>query len=453
MKTTVSSGMDLVRARLRACDTHWPALRRALMALTIVRSDDIPTAAVDEWWRVYYNADFFGRLTAEAAAAVAVHEVWHLLRFHTWRARALAVPAAHAYLWNLVGDAEIHAGDPGCLAGILAGGEVCTPVTRQSFEPELPDRGTSETWYRELLSRSTTKPPSPETGGQAVPLLRDKAGRTGYPADPGFAPVDAWVEGSGVHGRRMPWEEAGPADGGPPGIARERVNSLQRQVAREILEASKSRGEGAAGMLRWAEEVITHKVDWRQRVRHAAQRIMQPVFGRVHWSYRRPSRRQPADLRLVPPGWQGAVPSAAVLIDTSGSMSDPMMCLCLGETTSFINSLCRGSARPFVRVYTCDGAASEAQTVHRGAEVKLIGGGGTDMRVGLRAILEDSKKSEHPYDIVVVMTDGYTPWPDGAFPIPLVVMLTGECATPSWLRRPPHEVVLAEPDPGTPPGP
>jgi hypothetical protein len=68
-------------------------------------------------------------------------------------------------------------------------------------------------------------------------------------------------------------------------------------------------------------------------------------------------------------------------MDTSGSMSKKMLGVCKGEVTSVVGTLARGGVRPYVRVYTCDMKASEAQEVYSGADVRLIGGGGTDLTV------------------------------------------------------------------------
>ena len=72
-------------------------------------------------------------------------------------------------------------------------------------------------------------------------------------------------------------------------------------------------------------------------------------------------------------------------------------------------------------VLACDAAVGATSRVRRVEDVQLVGGGGTDMRVGIAAA-EASRP--HP-DVVVVFTDGYTPWPERPTRARLVVAIIG----------------------------
>jgi predicted metal-dependent peptidase len=61
-------------------------------------------------------------------------------------------------------------------------------------------------------------------------------------------------------------------------------------------------------------------------------------------------------------------------------------------------------------VVVCDEVAASPQHVRTIAELQLTGGGGTDMRVGIDAALQLRPCPQ----IVVVLTDGLTPWPVAA---------------------------------------
>lgn len=58
-------------------------------------------------------------------------------------------------------------------------------------------------------------------------------------------------------------------------------------------------------------------------------------------------------------------------------------------------------------MFTCDAAVQTAQNVCRAEDLKLVGGGGTDLRKGIRAAMAHVPSP----DVTVVLTDGGTPWP------------------------------------------
>ena len=77
--------------------------------------------------------------------------------------------------------------------------------------------------------------------------------------DVGCAPSD---EGSGVHGERRSWElaEADPQAPAPSAVERDMI----RRAVAEALEREKHQGTIPMGWMRWAEEVLAPRVDWRE---------------------------------------------------------------------------------------------------------------------------------------------------------------------------------------------
>ncbi|EUA09605.1 hypothetical protein I553_3689 [Mycobacterium xenopi 4042] len=106
-------------------------------------------------------------------------------------------------------------------------------------------------------------------------------------------------------------------------------------------------------------------------------------------------------------------------MDTSGSMSGADLTAALSETSGVLRSA--GVAGERVQVLTCDAASGQAQKVRRVADVVLTGGGGTDMRVGIAAAEALRPRPE----IVVVFTDGDTPWPSVPGKSKLVCVIVG----------------------------
>jgi predicted metal-dependent peptidase len=63
-----------------------------------------------------------------------------------------------------------------------------------------------------------------------------------------------------------------------------------------------------------------------------------------------------------------------------------------------------------VRVLTCDAQVHSVKRVSRASQIELLGGGGTDMGEGITQALALRPRPS----IVVVLTDGFTPWPTEA---------------------------------------
>jgi predicted metal-dependent peptidase len=86
-----------------------------------------------------------------------------------------------------------------------------------------------------------------------------------------------------------------------------------------------------------------------------------------------------------------------------------------------------------LRAICCDTVAHPVQEVRRATDIQLVGGGGTDMRVGIAAAGE----LKPPADLIIVMTDGQTPWPERRpSSATVVVCLIGdEGDAPAWATR------------------
>jgi predicted metal-dependent peptidase len=114
-----------------------------------------------------------------------------------------------------------------------------------------------------------------------------------------------------------------------------------------------------------------------------------------------------------------------VINDTSGSIDDATLAL-FGSHMGAILS----DARPKeIVVYWCDAAVHCIDHLRTGSELRTLlskpkgGGGGTDMRVGIEAALADQCEA------VIVLTDGYTPYPDSC-PVPLIWGMTTDRKAP-----------------------
>ncbi|MGW5095518.1 vWA domain-containing protein [Streptomyces nodosus] len=202
------------------------------------------------------------------------------------------------------------------------------------------------------------------------------------------------------------------------------AEALRRTTAEAMRAHQRARGTLPGGWQRWAEQVLEPTVDWRQVLAGAVREAAAWAGGAVDYTYRRPSRRTPALRGIVLPSLRRPLPRVAVVVDTSGSMGEEELDAALGEITGVLSEVgVRGNR---VTVLACDADVQTVSRVTSVDEVTLAGGGGTDMRVGIDAALA---RPDRP-GIVVVLTDGLTPWPAEPASCRLIAALIGEGAEP-----------------------
>lgn len=147
------------------------------------------------------------------------------------------------------------------------------------------------------------------------------------------------------------------------------------------------------------------RVSWKDVLRRAlAKSNAAAVRGRDDHSYRRVNRRFSSG-RYIFPGTVKYQPTTVVAIDTSGSMSGEDFRHALSEVSGIVKHASK--AKDAVRFFSVDTKAGKSMPVNKVEDIKLTGGGGTDMAAALNTINE--MKKDFP-DIFVLCTDGYVPW-------------------------------------------
>ncbi|GAA3337152.1 VWA-like domain-containing protein [Amorphoplanes nipponensis] len=344
----------LLAARYRAAQDR-PYLATALFSLTVVESPHVATMGVDRRWRCHVSPAFVARTPVPQLAAVWIHEVAHLLRDHHGRADRLPAGATPDHLRiNVAQDCEIN---DDLLADRL-------PLPADRVEPAtygLP-AGLLFEQYLTLL------PPEVRARSDC---------------------------GCGAHGAERPWERDGAG-----GVSPAEAEAIRRDTARQIL----GRGDVPAGWRRWAGRTLEPRVDWRRQLSGAVREALAWAGGAVDYTYARPSRRSAALRGVVLPRLRRPVPRVAIVVDTSGSMGEPELAAALAEVAGVLRVVGVGGNR--TTVLSCDAAVHVARAVYTVGEVRLSGGGGTDMRVGVAEALK------YRPQVVIVLTDGLTPWPD-----------------------------------------
>jgi predicted metal-dependent peptidase len=354
----------LAAGRMVAVDAQ-PFLGVALYALTPVVAPGLGTFAVDERWRLFVDPVIVDEWTVPQIAGVLLHEVGHVVRDHAERARVANVDMTTRLIWNVACDAEIN-------DDLLADG-VELPDGVAPARLGLPPGRAAEFYFDALRQRDD--PPSHHDCGPGCHGVATESDGVALPI----------IDIVGVE----PGEDI----------------LLRRTVALAVISYGRQAGSAPGGWQRWAEATLRPSLDWRVLLAGAVRRAMADVAGRADYSFGRPSRRRMPQVIL--PSLRRPLPAVAVVVDTSGSMDAASLGAAWAEVLGCLWSV--GVRRDLLRVYAVD-AQAHLVTGRLGVRAELPGGGGTDMGVGIEAALAGRPRP----DVVVVLTDGYTPWPEAA---------------------------------------
>ena len=398
---------DLQAARVRAAHQR-SYFAPALFNLIPVETTLIDSMAVDSYWRLYYNASWVSTHSVEENATLLIHEVSHLLRNHEERKRASGIKDPRR--WNTAGDCEIN--DDLQAEGLPLPGD-----------PPLPSKYGLESGHNaEIYYKRLPAPPRPD--------------------EPDAGRAQLWCDcGSGAHGERRFWER--PADdeaqGGAPSVDSFKAELVRREVAQRIEEMSHSGGDVSLGWRRWARATLAPKIDYMATLRHAVRRALRAsTVGRYDRTYRRPHRRQAYYGDFIMPSFYQPRPRPGFLIDTSSSMDDALLTRAVSELAGLTRQLGYGAE---VIVACCDAAVHDVRKIFNAAQVELYGGGGTDMRVGLQTFVD---RTREPIDLLVIVSDCRTPWPEQIPPFPVITVRVGDGTPPSWGNRGCNRVITIQ---------
>ncbi|GAA0481392.1 hypothetical protein Aca07nite_88590 [Actinoplanes capillaceus] len=394
---TAEESEKLYAARLYAAEAR-PYLATALFALRVVESPTVPTMAVDRYWRCYVSPAFVAATPLKDLAGVWVHEVAHLLRDHHGRGERLAAAKdltgrGDRLRMNIAADFEIN-------DDVYGDG---LPQPHGAVHPtqvNLPVGLLMEEYVAQLSTNT-------------------------------YRRQLAWLDcGSGADGLARVWE-LGPD--GAHALNEQERDLVQLRVAQAITGAP---GRAPQGWRRWAERVIHPPQPWRDLLGAAIRSAASAPGVGEDYVYSRPARRSVCLPKVVLPSLRRNPPRVAVVIDTSGSVSDTELGSALLEVAAISRAV--GGRSDLVRVVACDAAAHLVAPVCTSAGIELTGGGGTDLRAGF-----DRALSTRPApDVVVVLTDGQTPWPRSQPACRTVVGLfrrprTVDAANPNYRPDPP----------------
>jgi predicted metal-dependent peptidase len=384
-----------------------------LWALRPVEQVGLGTFGVDRNWHLYYDPDIDAQWTEPEVLGVLFHEINHILRNHMDNGRAAPFLHCHpmqptckecretATRFNICGDLEIN-------PGLEKLGFKLPQVGQFPKNYGLPDGLLAEEYW-DKLPEDVGK----EGQGKAYGVGAGKCGS---------------CAGNPGEGEKSEEQAKAEADGeGPAGISQAEKELIIRDVAKKIEEASKARGNVPMGLERWAKDYLHPKVPWRRELRNATHRNINECAGKREYSFKRPHRRQGMSETIMPT-MKDFFPRIGIIRDTSGSMGEKDIAKGLAETRGVLQEM--GGEIIDIEV---DCAVHGVRKVKNVRDIKVQGGGGTDMGVGL----QHAETLRPRLDVCIVLTDGETPWPKHPLSFKTIVVLTrsgSEANVPSWCK-------------------
>jgi len=201
---------------------------------------------------------------------------------------------------------------------------------------------------------------------------------------------------------------------------RAQIEGEVKELLQSAATLAKLAGSLPAGIERLLDELLHPPVTWEEELREFMTRA---VRNEVSWS-----RRNRRIVDFFWPDKAGHGMGEVIFIgDTSGSVSNDD----LKKVGGCVMDVFSATNPERLRILWADHGVAAREVYEEGEEpsfLKPAGGGGTDMRIPM------AEAEEHNPAVVIMVTDGYTPWPDEAPPYPFIVCCTTDAKCPDYAR-------------------
>lgn len=489
--TTAVDTKELVGHFRMMAHQYFPYLSPYVYSLVPVERPGLGTMAVDTQGRMYYDPEFCEKITLNEGAYVVLHEAWHLILRHCHRAEGIIgkSPTARQRRWyNIAVDLVVWELMEGIAEHAPKGGvtweamKAQYPALQRNMLPEAiytiiaahheqPPQGKSDDFQpgdeqdedtpdmepaddnddTEIgqPGRKVNKPGESEDkdesedgngGGKPEPVDQDQDG-DGKDGDKGDqdgpqgkgSGSDEEVAddgfdlhgGSAADGERRDYEEE-PNPNWDAFIEDQLLSAVEKRIEEQESKWTPGRGTIPGCLKETIKRKLRPQPNPWDSLRATVAKCAANHRGAPDYTYQRPNRRQyamPGAPRLK--GQRKYAPKAVVIIDTSGSMTKQCKVKCLQVVAQGLQSI-----GEFPVICGDTRVASDIKVSNLKDQFEMPGGGGTDMRV----LIEYAEKKYKP-DVIVIGTDGGTPWPSSPTKAQLIIALTQELDTPKWATR------------------
>lgn len=365
----------LEKARTQIIVNH-PFFASIMMKKPMKLDPSIPTACINPYGYIRISPDFIENLSVDQVVFLIAHECMHWMQDTFGRQGSRDMKG-----WNIATDAVNNELLVESGVGTFIEGGVRWPGAENM---------TAEEVYDQLKSG---KQPS---GASGMGDPGDEDGQS--PGGPGSD-----LDPRGKDGQQMSEGE------------RQALSSEIKVDIAAAKEIAKQMGKMPGGLSRFVDNLIHVPTPWYQILeKYVTERI------RTDYTWTRPNRRF-AGLGMYLPSIDGmGMGTIPIIVDTSGSVSTQEL-TAFASHVSAIMETCQPKA---VHVIYVDSGVSRVD-VYEPHELPLkldpAGGGGTDMRVGV----EWAEKNLPDSPVMIMLTDGYTPWPERTS-IPMITVTSGQ---------------------------
>lgn len=392
--------IDVLRYRLNKVAVYFADVNYRLRPRVLEGSG---TFAVDEKWNLYYDTQV--PFTPDEQVAVLYHEINHIIRNHFER-RGDRDPKR----WNAAGDREINDWFPTHMTPPSMG------IGSKKYgmdDAGLPDDELAE-WYfhrmdqMELHAREDATAMDPGVGKCVThPGCDSKDVAHKNSGAPDWDIISKGKMHVPVCGGVAGNSDGNESDGkdGDSGVSQIEAEAIRRNVAEKVEDmAKKGRGDLPGSLVDWANEFLHPVIHWTNLLRKATRRASTQIAGDTTQTFTKPPRRSPPG--IIMPKKIARRTVAAFYIDTSGSVGDEEIQQSIAEV--------RGALRTALADLTVSFVDAEVYTTSevKGSKVRTgqMQRGGTDMR----KCFEHALTLRPRPNLIIVMTDGETPWPSDA---------------------------------------
>ena len=380
-------------------------------ATPVKLSDRLPTAWTDAL-SIFYNPTFVDEITGDETEGVFVHEVLHIVLLHPLR-RGNRKPR----IWNVACDHVINLLITSHGYKLPAGGCMDRRF-KGMFEEQVYEQLIDEHQEKMEEERSCQSGQQPDgnagAGGGGGDEDGDGQSKPG-PVTRGQAEDDLERRLAGMDG---------PLGGDiqlPENLDEATISKIRSEAMGRLSQAvtmSRAAGVMPSDLERLVSAVFEPELPWAALL---SRFMTETAQNREDWG--RPNRR--IQSVFLPQMRDEAMGDFVLIGDTSGSVTDRELEQIAAELTE-VSEVVKPRS---IRVVWADADVAGEQVFERGEELDLIpqGGGGTNMCVPLEYVEQ--------YDPVVciLVTDGYTPWPEETPPYPLIICCTSDTDVPEHL--------------------